>query len=258
MAGRLRREKAGNISTATSLLAIRRADKLRGKLPEIKNSKRLLFSELIGDAIKHSQSENDPHVTHDFELKMDRIRPVFGSRAVESITRRELVKWLDAEADDREWKASTFNRWRAAFSLVFRVGITNEKISRNPLSGMRRKHEANDRVRYLSLEEEKSSSRSPFEAVPDYVPLFVLSANTGKVGAVPIPRWRLRRDDQDARRPPTKGPQQAEDTLRSAFQEGCGGVHAVGQGKEVQGSAVPEYRRHSYDRCDVLVQAAAQ
>jgi integrase len=178
-AGKLHREKAGNISTATSLLAIRRADKLRGKLPEIKNSKRLPFSELIDDAIKHSKSENDPYVTHDFELRMDRIRPVFGSRAAASITRRELVDWMDKQASDREWKPSTYNRWRAAFSLVFRVGIENEKISRNPLSGVRRKHEANDRVRYLSLEEEEKLAAALSKTFPSYVPVFVLSANTG-------------------------------------------------------------------------------
>lgn len=179
LAGRLHREKAGNLSTATSLLAIRRADKLRGKLPEIKNGKRLPFSELIDDAVKHSKSENDEYVTHDFDVKMKRIRPVFGGRAADSITRRELVGWLDHEADTREWKASTYNRWRAAFSLVFRVAITNEKISRNPLSGMRRKHEANDRVRYLSLEEEEKLVTVLSKRFPDYVPLFVLSANTG-------------------------------------------------------------------------------
>ena len=178
-AGKLHREKAGNMSTATSLLAIRRTDKLKGKLPELKNTKRLPFSELIDDAIKHSKSENDEHVTHDLELRMGRIRPVFGSRAAESITRSELVNWLDKEASDRKWKPSTYNRWRAAFSLVFRVGIGNEKIGRNPLSGLRRKHEANDRVRYLSLEEEKKLVAAISRLFPTYVPLFVLSANSG-------------------------------------------------------------------------------
>lgn len=66
---------------------------------------------------------------------MDRIRPVFGGRAAEPITRSELVDWLDKQASDRKWKPSAYNRWRAAFSLVFPVGIKNEKTSRNPLSG---------------------------------------------------------------------------------------------------------------------------
>jgi site-specific recombinase XerD len=83
------------------------------------------------------------------------------------------------EAGDRKWKAWTYNQWKSALSLVFRVAMTNEKISRNPLSGVRRKHEANDRVRYLSLEKEEKFIEVLRKRFLEYEPLFVLSANTG-------------------------------------------------------------------------------
>ena len=68
---------------------------------------------------------------------------------------------------------SRFSAWS------FGWGLKNEKISRNPLSGVRRKHEANDRVRYLSLEEEERLVSALSRRSSSYVPVFVLSANTG-------------------------------------------------------------------------------
>ena len=57
-------------------------------------------------------------------------------------------------------------------SLIFRVGLENEKISRNPLSGLRRKHEDNDRVRYLSLEEETKLVDVLAQKYSEYLPHF--------------------------------------------------------------------------------------
>ena len=54
----------------------------------------------------------------------------------------------------RDWKSSSRNRWQAAFSLIFGVGIDNEKITKNPAADIKRRTENNNRVRFLSDEEE--------------------------------------------------------------------------------------------------------
>ena len=77
-----------------------------------------------------------------------------------------MVGWLDREYEARDWKASTRNRWQATFSLIFRVGIDNEKLDRNPVASIRRKTENNDRVRYLSVEEEEGYSGHDHQAGP--------------------------------------------------------------------------------------------
>ena len=56
----------------------------------------------------------------------------FGARAADSIRKNEVVAWLTEQSEEREWAASTRNRWQATFSLIFRVGVDNEKIDRNP------------------------------------------------------------------------------------------------------------------------------
>lgn len=178
--GKLHREKAGSLSAAKNLLSIRRAEKLHGKLPDIeKSSRKVLLSTLVDDAIKHSKSENDPYVAHDFELKMNRVLMAFGNQPAESITRQQWAEWFDSEAADREWMASTYNRWKSAVSLVYRVGMENEKVDRNPVSKIRRKQEANDRVRYLTLDEENRSVAAIGAQFPSYVPIFILSIASG-------------------------------------------------------------------------------
>lgn len=178
--GALHREKAGNLTAAKNLLSVRRAEKLSGKLPEIeKTSRKVLLSTLIEDAIAHSKSENDPYVAHDFELKMAHVREEFGNRPAAGISKQSWSEWLDERAEALGWKPSTYNRWKAALSLVYRVGMENEKIDRNPISRIRRKQEANDRVRYLSLEEENRLVAAIAAKFPAYVPIFRLSVASG-------------------------------------------------------------------------------
>lgn len=177
--GKLHREKAGRRSDAQMLIAKRRtATLLQQKLPE-KLRTRITFDDLCSDAIEHSKSENSPKVTHDFELKVAALQPVFGSRPVSEITKQEIVRWLTSQAEDRAWAASTLNRWQAAFSLIFRVGIDNEKIDRNPAAGIRRKTENNARVRFLSAQEEVALRKVILARFPGFLSQLEISIHTG-------------------------------------------------------------------------------
>ena len=71
-------------------------------------------------------------------MKYQTLRPVFGSRAAEDISKHEIVRWLTSTAADREWAPTTKNRWQAAFSLAFRVGMENGNFgSRRTWSALR-------------------------------------------------------------------------------------------------------------------------
>ena len=103
----------------------------------------------------------------------------FGSRAAESIRKNEIVAWLAEQAKARKWAPASRNRWQATFSLVFRVGIDNEKIARNPAARIRRKTEGNGRVRFLSDTEEKRLRAAIEGRFPKFLPHFLLSIHTG-------------------------------------------------------------------------------
>lgn len=154
--GKLHREKAGRRSDAKTLVDKRRTETIqKRKLPEQFRAK-VTFAALCDDALEHSRATNNAKVTHDLSLKIERLRPVFGDRDAAGITKQDILRWLTNEAEARAWKASTRNRWQAAFSLAYRVGVENEKVERNPAAGIRRKTENNARVRFLAPEEESA------------------------------------------------------------------------------------------------------
>jgi integrase len=63
--------------------------------------------------------------------------------------------------------------------VVFRVAVENEKFATNPASKIKRKPENNDRIRFLSTEEEHRLTQVIREHWPHYLPVFILSLHTG-------------------------------------------------------------------------------
>ena len=170
-----RREKVGRREAAINLLAIRRSEKLEGrKLPAPRQA--TPFRTLCADALAHSRAENTSKSTHELELKINELLPVFGDRIAEEITKQEIVRWLTDQYENRAWKPSSRNRWQAAFSLIFRVGVENEKVTKNPAAGIKRKTEHNDKVRFLSDEEERKLLRATNAR---FHPHLLLSVHTG-------------------------------------------------------------------------------
>jgi integrase len=178
--GRKRREKAGNYSAAQKLLAKRHTQKLEGKkLPENLRTKAVTFRELCDDALAHSQSENSEKQTYELRLRINQLLAEFGSRPVESIKKNDIIGWLAEQSEARDWAASSRNRWQATFSLIFRVGIDNEKIERNPAARIRRKTEGGGRIRFLSDAEEVRLRTAIAHRFREFLPHFLLSIHTG-------------------------------------------------------------------------------
>jgi integrase len=178
--GRKRREKAGSHGVAEKLLIKRRGEALEGtKLPDNLRAKSVTFADLSKDALAHSGAENSQKQTYELGLRIDQLLPAFGSRPADSIRKNEIVAWLAEQADERDWAATTRNRWQATFSLIFRVGMDNEKIERNPAARIRRKTEGGGRVRFLSEAEEKSLCAAIKGRFPEFLPHFLLSLHTG-------------------------------------------------------------------------------
>jgi integrase len=173
-------EKAGTHSAAKTLLAKRRQDTILGKKqPELLRGRALTFNDLCDDAIKHSEAENSEKQTYELRLRIEQLRPVFGLRSADSIRKNEVVEWLTEQAEEREWAATTRNRWQATFSLIFRVGMDNEKIERNPAARIRKKAEGGGRVRFLSNAEEKRLRAAIERRFKEFLPHFMLSIHTG-------------------------------------------------------------------------------
>jgi integrase len=177
--GKLHREKAGRRSDAKTLIDKRRTETLQQKkLPE-QFRRKVTFDSLCDDALEHSSATNNGKVTHDLELKIIKLRPIFGPAEAATISKQDIVRWLTQQTQTRGWAASTRNRWQAAFSLIFRVGIDNERIDRNPAAQIRRKTENNGRVRFLSDKEEMDLRRVILKRCPAQIPTLDIALNSG-------------------------------------------------------------------------------
>jgi integrase len=182
--GQKRRERAGSLQDARDLLGFRRVQAREGTPATTSSGRRqpkATFAELVEDATKHLKSERTRGHAYDTRLKFKRMLPTFGTRVAESVTRHEILDWLDREANQHGWSDSTRNRYVAAFSLIYSVAGADgtRKLAVRPWGKIARRQEDNSRVRSLSQLEEAAITRELRGRYPDYMNVFVLALHTG-------------------------------------------------------------------------------
>jgi site-specific recombinase XerD len=143
------------------------------KLPEKFRAKAVLFSELADNALEWSKVHKLSY--GDDVIRMNRILETFGSRTAESITSQDIEKWFS----DQTWKPATFNRYKALFSLVYRLAINCGRVKVNPAKMVKTRTENNARIRFLSKEEETSLRQQIGEKYPEHSPEFDVALHTG-------------------------------------------------------------------------------
>jgi hypothetical protein len=147
--GAYRRELAGAKSDAISLYHKRKAESLQGKkLPEKLRRRVVKFSELCDDAKRYTIANNEGHASDCYRI--EKLRAEFGERPAGSIPIEVFRAWFD----EQEWEPGTCNRMRTVLFSIYRLGIENRKVDTNPARILKRKKVSDDRVRFLSPEEE--------------------------------------------------------------------------------------------------------
>lgn len=165
-AGQRHREKVGVKSAAVGVYQQRKTEIRQGKFePEDvrnKNRRPVMVEEIIGDKMEASK------VLRGYKADIPRFefwKAHFEGRAVRSITasdiekaRNELAKSKRKSNNNREPKGgraiATVNRYLAVLKAAFSLSILNGKAEKNPVKGVRFQKENNERVRYLTVDEE--------------------------------------------------------------------------------------------------------
>jgi integrase len=175
-----RREKAGTKSSAIQLYRKRKQQALEGKkLPEKLRSRAILLNELLDDAVEHCKRQAGPGEDGRYSCKVDLIREGLGARPVDEITPQMLSRWLHKSMQARGWRPATANRYKALISLAFRLGIENGKCPSNPARLVRRLRENNERIRFLSAEEEIELREAIEAECPERMAELDIALNTG-------------------------------------------------------------------------------
>jgi site-specific recombinase XerD len=110
---------------------------------------------------------------------MERILNWFRDREAESIRPQEIEARLSEAAEENDWTPATFNRYRALISLVYGLGIRNEKVHANPARLVRNRKENNVRVRFLTQEEETRLRACAEATCPEHLTELDLALHTG-------------------------------------------------------------------------------
>lgn len=190
--GKRRWEKCGRRSDAITLLAKRKHEKLlRKKLPESLRGRAVTFKELAEKAKLYSEESHTPQHHHQFVIKLQIIGEHFNDMPAEGITGQDIQEWLLEQSEDREWTPATRNRYRDAFSLVFRKAVENQVLTVNPAALVKAKPEHNERIRFLSVAEESKLLTTLRKKWPQHVQAFLVSIHTGmRAGEQFQLKWR--------------------------------------------------------------------
>jgi len=172
--GKRHREKAGRRSDAVALYQKRKADARRKlKLPELVPGKVVTFGHLSGMAVEHATAHLK--TTHDYVAKDVVLREPFGDRPADGITPQEIDQFLSRHCKT----PATANRYRAYFSLCYRLGMENGKVQVNPGRLVRMRTEHNARMRFLSRDEYTKLLGIIRRDNPEQATAFIVSVYTG-------------------------------------------------------------------------------
>ena len=172
-AGKRHREKVGRKSDAIKLYQSRKADATAGrKLPELRDSKVVRFSELIDDALEFVIDHKD---RRSYVSKAEIVRKAFGSTPAAEITPQELERWLRSHCKT----PATANRYKAFISLCYREGVHNNKTTINPARQVRHRREGVGRLRFLTREEYDRLYKVIERRFPEHLAEFIISVSTG-------------------------------------------------------------------------------
>ena len=146
------------------------------KLPELFRKPSANFTQLVDDALAYSKRNKRSYKTD--VPRFASLKEWFGTHPAEELTPREIENKLTKAAEKEKWTPSTFNHYRSLMSLSYRLGILNRKVTSNPARSVTHRREDNNRVRFLTEEEEKNLRRVVQDKWPTHLPELDLAINT--------------------------------------------------------------------------------
>ena len=174
--GKVRREKVGRRSDAVALYQKRKADVRAGiKLPSILRQRPVSISDL-GEEAKKWYKDHGKRDLRTFIGRMDLIIKELGGRPADSVKPKEIDDWLSGHL---EWSPATKNRYKTVLSKAYQLGLSGDRVSRNPVRSVERRNEGDGRIRYLRPDEEVRLKAAIARRYPGHMPALVFALHTG-------------------------------------------------------------------------------
>ena len=120
----------GNFSDAVNFYEAERVRIWKRILAPIASHKGIRYGQLVDEALRFSEASHPAQ--RGFAQRLERTRAQFGHRMADSITPAEIAEWFSNMLVRRKWTPATVNRYRAAMSKAFKIGIQNGRVTVNP------------------------------------------------------------------------------------------------------------------------------
>ncbi len=174
--GKRKARCVGTFSDAVHAYEEAKVNVRKGLLAAPARLRGIRYGALIDDALKINEASSKDH--RNFKQRLEVTRDKFGHRVAESITPAEISDWFAAMVDERDWTPATINRYRAAMSKTFKLGIQNRKVSNNPARLVPQRKEPAGKIRFLTQDEEKRL-RVALKVRPLCIPQLDVALHTG-------------------------------------------------------------------------------
>jgi site-specific recombinase XerD len=174
-AGRYKREKVGRYSDAVGLYQKRKTDARLGvKMPENIRHKGVTFKDLADSILSHIE-QKEYKDQRNVVQRVNRLCEEFGAMEASKLLPEDISTWLSKNTRT----PATSNRYKAVFSLIYREGVRNRKVTTNPARLVAPARENNGRIRWLHHDERKRLFAVMQKHYPEYLPELVVSLDTG-------------------------------------------------------------------------------
>jgi integrase len=102
-----------------------------------------------------------------------------GSYPAEELTPKDIENSRARAVEKQKWAPSALNHYRSLMSLSYRLGILDRKVTSNPARSATHRREDSNRVRFLTVEEERKLRKVIEAKWASHMPEFDLAINTG-------------------------------------------------------------------------------
>jgi integrase len=171
-------ESIGRHSDAVTIYQQRMTEKRTGELIPIgKSARGVKFASLVDAALTFSEGNHRDQ--RNFKQRIEVAKEHFGQRAADSIKPNEIADWLSDMMEEHEWTAATFNRYKAAISKAYKLGMENSRVSTNPARFVSQRKESKGRIRFLTEDEATRLRAAIMEHRPHCSYQLDVALNTG-------------------------------------------------------------------------------
>jgi site-specific recombinase XerD len=177
--GKRRTESIGTFGDAVSAIQRKLTEKRAELQIPIKKDERgkKEFKDLVQHALKFS-GKNHKDVRN-FTQRLEAADAHFGEMIADNIKPRDVSDWLEDQAEENEWEPATYNRYKAAISKAYKLGLAENWVSVNPARLVPQKQENPGKLLFLDKNEEEKLRAVIKKNRPHCIYQFDVAIHTG-------------------------------------------------------------------------------